>query len=186
MRIKPSAKDLQRKAFTLIELVVTVAVLGIVTSLVITSSQVFLRRDQANAAAAELAGWLDGISGRAGAFGPCTVQFTTANNLAPQATFASLTASDARCTPDTNLALPTTNGNRTFNTAVAYTPNTATSLVFTNRAGVVANGVEAIVKISVNGQLPLRCVRISFATISLGVNNATGDVTQTCSTWEST
>jgi prepilin-type N-terminal cleavage/methylation domain-containing protein len=194
MRIKPSVTVQQRqrlcKAFTLVELMVTVAVLGIVASFVFTSSGVFLRRDQANAAAAELAGWLDAISGRAGAYGPCTVQFTAGSNLAPGATFATLQtasvpASDARCTPDLNLRLPSTDGNRTYNVAVAYTP-TATSLVFTNRGGVVANGVEAVVKISVNGQLPLRCVRISFGSLSLGVNNGTGDVTQTCSTWEST
>jgi hypothetical protein len=62
----------------------------------------------------------------------------------------------------------------------------ATSAVFTNRSGVVASGVEAIVKISVGNQLPLRCVRISFGTISTGINNATGDVSQTCTVWERT
>lgn len=194
MRIKPSVtvqqRERQRKAFTILELMVTVAVLGIAASFAFTSSQTFLRRDQANAAAAELAGWLDAISGRAGAYGPCTVQFTAGSNLAPGATFATLQTasvppSNARCTPDLNLRLPSTDGNRTYNVAVAYTPS-ATSLVFTNRGGVVANGVEAVVKISVGGQLPLRCVRISFGSLSLGVNNGTGDVTQTCSTWEST
>jgi prepilin-type N-terminal cleavage/methylation domain-containing protein len=195
MRIKRLAKLLQRKAprkaFTILELLVTVAVLGIVASFAFISSQTFLRRDQANAAAAELAGWLDAISGRAGAYGPCTVQFTAGSNLAPGATFATLQtasvpSSDARCTPNPSLPLPSTDGNRTYNVAVVYTPNTATSVVFTNRGGVVANGVEAVVKISVNGQLPLRCVRISFGSLSLGVNNGTGDVTQNCLTWEST
>jgi hypothetical protein len=60
-------------------------------------------------------------------------------------------------------------------------------VVIENKLGAGGNiGVEAVVKISVNGQLPLRCVRISFGSLSLGVNNGTGDVTQTCSTWEST
>jgi prepilin-type N-terminal cleavage/methylation domain-containing protein len=194
MSIKPSVTDLQREgrhnAFTQVELLVTVAVLGIVASFVFTSSAVFLRRDQANAAAAELAGWLDGISGRSAAFGPCTVQFTAGSSLAPGATFAILQttgvpASDARCTPVPTLALPSTDGNRTYSIAVAFTPTTATSLVFSPRGGVVASGVEAVVKISVNNQLPLRCVRISFATLSLGVNNSTGDVSQTCNIWES-
>jgi hypothetical protein len=99
---------------------------------------------------------------------------------------ASVPSSDARCTPDPSLRLPSADGNRTYNVAVVYTPNTATSVVFTNRGGVVANGVEAVVKISVNGQLPLRCVRISFGSLSLGVNNGTGDVTQNCLAWEST
>jgi prepilin-type N-terminal cleavage/methylation domain-containing protein len=182
-----------RDGFTLIELLVTVAVIGIIASIIFiySSSQVSLRRDQANAAAAELAGWLDGISGQASVYGPCTVAFTTGNNLNPGATFATLQrsstpASDARCTNAPSLRLPTTDSNRTYNVAVSYTPNTATSLVFTNRAGVVADGVEAVIKISVNGQLPLRCVRISFSSLSLGINNSTGDVSQTCTTWEST
>jgi hypothetical protein len=97
-----------------------------------------------------------------------------------------LQAGDARCIPNANLALPSTDGNRTYNVAVAYTPISATSVVFTTRSGVVASGVVAIVKISVNNQLPLRCVRISFGTISTGINNATGDVTQTCDAWERT
>jgi prepilin-type N-terminal cleavage/methylation domain-containing protein len=190
MRINPTATLLKRKerykAFTMLELIVTVAVLGIVGSVVFASSQVSLRRDQANAAAAELAGWLDGISGRSGSYGPCTVRFITGSSLAPGATFASLQAGDAGCTPDPNLALPSTDGNRTYSIAVDYVPNTATSLVFTTRGGIVASGVEAVVKISVGGQLPLRCVRISFGTLSQGVNNTTGNVTQTCSTWETT
>ena len=188
MKVNPSAllRKGRPKAFTMAELMVTVAVLGIFGSVVFASSQVFLRRDQANAAAAELAGWLESISGRSGAFGPCRVQFTTANGLAPGATFASLQAGDARCIPNSNLALPSTGGNSTYNVAVAFTPNDATSAVFTNRSGVVASGVEAIVKISVGNQLPLRCVRISFGTISTGINNATGDVSQTCTVWERT
>ena len=64
MRIKSIASVLQRRrqpqAFTMLELIVTVAVLGILGSVVFSSSQVFLRRDYANAAAAELVGWLDG------------------------------------------------------------------------------------------------------------------------------
>lgn len=176
---------------------VTVAVLGIFSAVVVSSSQVFLRRDQANAAAAELVGWLEGISGRAGAYGPCTVQITAGNGLAPGATFAELLISpppttpptppsDARCTPEANLALPSTDGNRTYNVAVVYTPTGTASMAFTPRSGVLADGVEAIVKISVNNQLPLRCVRVSFGTLSIGLNNTTGDVTQTCTIWERT
>ncbi|MCP9885110.1 prepilin-type N-terminal cleavage/methylation domain-containing protein [Synechococcus sp. ATX 2A4] len=174
------------QAFTVAELMVTVAVIGVLSAVVFTSSQAFLRRDQANAAAAELVGWLEAISARSGSVGPCTVQFTAANGLAPGATFASLQAGDARCTPEPNLALPATDGNRTYNVAVTYTPNGTTALAFTNRAGVVANGVEAVVRISVNNQLPLRCVRIRFGTLSTGINNATGDVAQTCTVWERT
>jgi prepilin-type N-terminal cleavage/methylation domain-containing protein len=184
--MRMNAKAVRRpgrpQAFTMVELMITVAVIGILGSVAFASSQVFLRRDQANAAAAELVGWLEAMSGRAGAYGPCTVQLTTANGLAPGATFATLQSGDSRCTAQANLALPATDGNRTYNVAVTG----GSSVVFTTRGGAVANGVEAVVKISVNNQLPLRCVRIGFGTISTGINNATGDVTQTCTTWERT
>lgn len=176
------------QAFTVVELLVTVAVIGLIGSIAFASSQVFLRRDLANAAAAELVGWLEAMSGRAGAFGPCTVQFTAGNDLAPNATFASLqnAGTNASCIPNANLALPSSSGNNTYDVAVAFTPSGTTTLTFTPRGGVVANGVEAVVKISVNNQVPLRCVRISFGTLSTGINNATSDVTQTCTVWERT
>ncbi len=190
--MSPLPPSLQRRgrpqAFTVVELLVTVAVIGVLGAVTFASSQVFLRRDQANAAAAELVGWLEGISGRAGAFGPCTVQFTTGSGMAPGATFASLqnAGTNARCTPDANLALPSSSGTNTYNVAVTFTPNGTTALTFTPRGGVVASGVEAVVKITVNNQIPLRCVRISFGTLSTGVNNTSNDVAQTCTVWEDT
>lgn len=185
----PSALQRPRRpqAFTVVEVLVTVAVIGVLGAVTFASSQVFLRRDQTNAAAAELVGWLEAISGRAGAFGPCTVQFTTGNGLAAGATFASLQAgTNARCTPERTLALPSSSGRNTYNVAVTFTPTGTSALTFTPRAGVVANGVEAVVKIAVNNQLPLRCVRISFGTLSTGINNTTNDVAQTCTVWERT
>lgn len=94
--------------------------------------------------------------------------------------------SDARCTPEANLLLPSVYGDRTYDVAVTYTPVGTTSLAFTPRGGVVAGNVQATVKIAVSNQLPLRCVRISFGSISTGINNATGDVAQTCNVWERT
>lgn len=176
------------QAFTVVELLVTVAVIGAMGAVTFASSQIFLRRDKANAAAAELVGWLEAISGRAGAFGPCTVQFTTGHGLAAGATLASLqnAGTNPRCTPEATLALPSSSGSDTYNVAVTFTPNGTTALTFTPRGGAVASGVEAVIKIAVHNQIPLRCVRISFGTLSIGVNNTTNDVTQTCTVWERT
>jgi prepilin-type N-terminal cleavage/methylation domain-containing protein len=173
------------QGFSLSELMITVTVLGIVGSLAFSSSQQYLRRDRANAAAAELVGWLETTSARAAAYGPCQVQFSTGSGLAGGAPFATLAAGDARCTPQGNLTLPSIGRNDTYNLGVTYT-NAATSITFTARGGVVANNEEAIVRISVNGQPPLRCVRASFGSLSIGVQNTTGNVAQACTVWEST
>lgn len=173
------------QGFALSELMITVAVIGIVGSLAFTSSQVYLRRDRANAAAAELVGWLETTSARAVAYGPCTVQFSSGSGLAGGSAFATLQSGDARCAPTGNLTLPSIGGNQTFNLAVTYT-NSGSAITFTERGGVLANGVEAVVRISVNNELPLRCVRASFGSLSIGINNATGNVAQSCSVWEAT
>lgn len=173
------------QGFALPELMISVVLIGIAGSLTFASSQVYLRRDRANAAAAELVGWLETTSARAVAYGPCTVQFTTGSGLAQGATLASLQSGDARCTPTGNLTLPAIGGGDTYNVGVVYTPP-ATSITFTERGGVVANGVEAQVQISVNGLAPLRCVRVSFGSLSIGTRNDTGSIVQACTAWEAT
>jgi prepilin-type N-terminal cleavage/methylation domain-containing protein len=173
--------------FTLVELLVTVAVMGILGGLSFVASQTFVRRDQANTAAAELAAWLEPMAARASSVGPCEVTFTTGNGLAPGSTFATLaTGSSADCTPEATLRLPSLATNQTYNVAVTYAPTTATSISFSRRGGVVADGVEATVKVAVASQLPVRCVRISFATVNIGRNNTTADVSQNCTEWQST
>lgn len=185
LRPRSSEDSLAGQGFTLIELLVTVAVLGILGGLTFVASQTFVRRDQANTAASELAAWLAPMAARASSVGPCEVTFTTGTGLAPGSTFAALAAgSSADCTTETSLRLPSLVTNQTYNVAVTYTPATATSIIFSRRGGVVADGVEATVKVSVASQLPVRCVRISFATIDMGRNNASADVSQACSSTE--
>ena len=165
--------------------------MAIVSAIVFASSTYFLRRDRANAAVAELAGWLEALSSRAGSVGPCTVKFKQ-GNLLPGATFASLVSkadgadndSDPRCTTTPNLALPAIDGARSY--SVDFAPVSQTTVVFTPRAGVAAISDDVIVKISVNGDIPLRCLKISFGTISIGVNNTTASTSETCTVWEKT
>jgi prepilin-type N-terminal cleavage/methylation domain-containing protein len=178
----------KNQAFTLIELIVAIAITAIVGAVVFASSTYFLKRDRANAAAAELAGWLDALSAKAGSYGPCTVAFQQGQTISPGVTFASLSsdgssASATECTATPNLVLPATDGVRSYSVAVQPSDQ---PLVFTPRAGVAANATDVTVKIVVNEEAPLRCVRISFATISIGVNNTSASTNGTCSVWEKT
>ena len=178
----------ENQAFTLVELIVTVAIVAIVGAVVFASSTYFVKRDRANAAAAELAGWLDALSAKAGSYGPCTVAFRPGQTISPGATFASLSsdgssASSTECTATPNLALPAIDGARFYSVAIEPSDQ---QVVFTPRAGVAANETDVTVKIVVNDEAPMRCIRISFATISIGINSTSASTNGTCSVWEKT
>lgn len=170
-------------AFTITELLVAVAILGILSAVTIRESLSFNRDQQAYAATQELLGWLEAVSAQAAVNGPCTVTFTAGANLAPGSTMASVTAGNARCSPEP-ARLPSGSTIGTFSVGVAYTPNTSTNLVFSPRAGVVAGGVQATVKIVSAGGAPLRCVRVNFSSLTGGINATSADVADTCNVWD--
>lgn len=183
----------RQQAFTMLEMVVTVAVVGMVSAVVFSSSTYFLRRDRANAAVNELAGWLNAMSAKAGSVGPCRVDFSQGTNLLPGQPFASLAAgSDPRCTERPTLSLPASDGVRVYNIRAEFPGQLPGSsaigtaeafAVFTRRSGVVANGRQIIAKLTVNGEPPLRCLSVSFGSVSTGINKSTAEIDQPCTLW---
>ena len=161
---------------------VAVAILGILGAVTIRESLSFNRDQQAYAATQELLGWLEAVSAQAAVNGPCTVTFTTGANLAPGSTIASVTAGNASCSPEP-ARLPSNSTIGTFAVGVAFTP-TSTNLVFSPRAGVVAGGVQATVKIVSAGGAPLRCVRVNFSSLTGGSNATSANVADTCDVWD--
>ena len=170
-------------AFTLTELLVAVAILGILGAVTIRESLSFNRDQQAYAATQELLGWLEAVSAQAAVNGPCTVTFTTGANLAPGSTMASVTAGNASCSAEP-ARLPSGSTIGTFGVGVAFTPNTSTTLVFSPRAGVVAGGVQATVKIVSAGGAPLRCVRVNFSSLTGGIRANSANVADDCDVWD--
>ncbi len=167
----------------MIELMVTVAVLGIVAAVVIPANQLQWRRERANAAASELASWLEVVSKTPDQSGTgCTVTITTGSNRPPGSILAQVTPTT--CTPESTLNLPGTNmGSSTYSVGAStnifqFTPRGA---VTTDNLGTAVN-TNIQVRISINGEAPLRCVQLSglLGLIRVGSNNTAGDPTTAC------
>jgi prepilin-type N-terminal cleavage/methylation domain-containing protein len=188
------------RGLTLVELLVTVAIIGVVSSVLFTVSQGSWRRERANAATMELAGWLDQISRSSAKLGvSCRVTLNT-GTLAPGAVLASVTPTN--CATEANVQLPAINTNQNFLVSVSagvspFTTSTMSGPVSWNhtRRGTLSprfrNGFPAgeaflgvNVRISVAGQVPVRCLWVNMLGVqSMGRNNATGDVMMNCIDW---
>jgi prepilin-type N-terminal cleavage/methylation domain-containing protein len=182
------------RGFTVVELMVTVAIIGVVSSVLFTVSQDSWRRERANTATVELAAWLDQISRSPEQNGvSCRVTVNT-GTLAPGAVLASVNPTN--CATEADLRLPGINITQNFQVAVTgglagtgtsqwwFTPRGAIS-VTTPSLTAASSATDISVRISVAGQVPVRCVRLS-GTLGLqrmGRNNATGDPNTNCTDW---
>jgi prepilin-type N-terminal cleavage/methylation domain-containing protein len=157
--------------FTLIEVVVVVALIGIAAFGSINGILFILQRDRAQSVASELAGWLTAVR-RAGERGSgCSVTIAVSSGLAPNATLATTSPQPDRTVPAgwTNpcgpaALVPPTGPGATFR--VASDP--VTTFEFTPRGTVfVPGGNNTPIEISINSvqggtaRPPMRCVRIT-------------------------
>jgi len=174
--LPPARFRLRAQGFSTMELMVTVAVLGVVAAVVVPANQEQWRRERVNAAALELTSWLEVIARTPDQTGvSCTVTVTPGTNRAAGALLA--TVAPATCAPESTLNLPATVlGASTYN--VGASSNTIT---FTPR-GAVSTAVPIQVRISVSGQPPLRCVQVTglLGLLRLGSNTTTGNVATAC------
>ena len=148
--------------FSLPELLVVVAILGLLGAIGIGVSGAEWRRERVNTAAIELAGWLEAIRRESVRGEGCTVTFVTNAALGGNgimATAAPAAASPAitnNCLPASAL-LPSLENNSTY----TITPS-QTQLTFTARGTVfpVPGNTPPEIRISLNGGSIGRCVRI--------------------------
>ncbi|MCT0230530.1 prepilin-type N-terminal cleavage/methylation domain-containing protein [Synechococcus sp. CS-1324] len=178
--------------FTLIELMVTVAVLGIVSAVVINATGSEWRRERVNGVAIELAAWLEAVrssSQRLGGNG-CTVTFSS-GTLAAGAEIARV--APAACAPTSPVSTNDANA-RAFRLpavadgpdryGVALAPANPTTLSFTPRNSVSAT-VNTDLKVHLAGTTQLRCVRLTptLGLIQIGSNGAAASSAANCTSY---
>ncbi|MCS5706942.1 prepilin-type N-terminal cleavage/methylation domain-containing protein [Synechococcus sp. FGCU-3] len=173
--------------FTLVEVLVTSVILGLVAALGADSMLNLTRRERANTVTTELTGWLDQVSRDASRFNAqagglvCTVTVNT-GDIAPGGELARI--EPAACAPQNTLALPDLYSN---NPRANITAN-PDQFVFTPRGtlatttnATLPNG-QVLITITVNNERPLRCIRLVglIGVLEVGRNNqaATGSCTE--------
>ncbi len=173
--------------FTLIELVVVAAVVGILSVVGIHASGNEWRRERVNAVATELAGWLETVRRTSRKGNACQVSISggnltggatlaTASELLSNAANANPTIAN-NCLTGQPLQISGSLGNSTY----VIAPGGTTSFKFTPRGTVNAAAANTqlanplVIEISLAGTSgPKRCVRISegLGLISVGANNS--------------
>lgn len=173
--------------YSIVEVLVVITVLGIITSLAIFNSDIEWRRERANAAAFELAGWLDSVRRQSVRGQGCDVTVTTGAALTQADTLATATARTAinpnvGTIADPNHCLsgyparPPAAANTNF--TVAATPTTTFS--FTPRGTIFpvpAPDAPIEITITLNPNGPTRCVSLNgmIGLTQIGAQNGNGD-----------
>ncbi|KEF41334.1 MAG: hypothetical protein ER33_11845 [Cyanobium sp. CACIAM 14] len=176
--------NLRSAGFSVMEMMVTLATIGLLSAVAISESGNAWRRERVNSVAVELAGWLDAARRAAMKGNACQVTITggTLSSGATLATASEIVSAQAitnNCLTSQPLSIVTSLGN---STAYSIAPSGSTSFKFTPRGTVNAAAANAqltspiVIQISLAGSSgPLRCVRVSegLGLVSIGSSNST-------------
>lgn len=171
-------------AYSHVELLIIVAVIGIVSSLALNLSSSELQRARINSVQLQLSGWLQVVQRAAlEERNPngCTLTLNAFSNQ-NSAIIASVTP--ASCQPSTPiLTLDGTNlGNVTVSTSTS-----AATLTFTPRGTTLySSGTQLDYRITISGSSQLRCVRVSdlAGVIQLGSTSSGGTLVADCMSYQ--
>lgn len=177
----------ERAAFNVTELLVIVAMIGILSGVSISLSGNEWRRERVNSQALQLAGWLDSVrqlsQKQRGAGCTVTLSTGTVSGGGVLAEINSTTSPTcASQSPEPQLRAAAIAGDSTF----SVTPS-ASSLVFTPR-GTTTNSSNIDIGIVLTGQAPQRCVRVTpiIGMIRIGRNDTSSNSSNACTTWSET
>lgn len=174
-------RKILERGFSIVEMLVTVAVIGILSAAVIANSGDGYRRDRINSVATDLAAWLEAVQHRAMSMDQgcrVTINPSPNTNLAPGTVIATVapvnTSETLTCSPDTSFRIPATGGLPSDRFSVG---GLTTDIVFTRRGSIVFTDNS---QVATNQDIrllltpgPLRCVRISARLGAIRVGNST-------------
>jgi len=167
--------------FTLLELMVVVAVLGLVSAVTIQQVTGYWQRERLNAATMELTGWLEEVAaGSQQQSSSCTVTLTTGASRAGGSELARV--SPAACAREPVLLLPSLHQSASFAVGSSLSPS---SWTYSPRGTISSTDADISIRLSLGGSAPLRCVRVSgtLGVLRLGRDNSRGSVSSECSDW---
>lgn len=172
----------QPGGFSLLELMVVVAIIGLINGLTIALTGNEWQRERVNSIAVGLAGWLEQVRGNAlrqtsadPAAGGCVVTVASLSNAAAGSTLA--TVSPSSCADEASFVIPSVGGS-----ADRYdSASSAATITFTPR-GSVTSSSDAVVRVLLRGSRQLRCVRVSaiLGLVRVGSNGAASSTADTC------
>lgn len=185
------AVDRKCKGFTLAELMVVVAMIGILSGIAIVFSGNEWRRERINAVALDFAGWLEQIRSASlrqidadPSLGGCVITVNAISSVSPGSATPLASVQPTRCSPTPSFGIP-----GTFSQSTSYSSNlsNAATITFTPRGSVIlsSNSSPAVVRVFLEGSSLVRCIRVSegLGIIRIGSFSAASSAADDCTSY---
>ncbi|MCP9926336.1 GspH/FimT family protein [Cyanobium sp. CH-040] len=177
----------QYPGFTLPELLVIVVIIGVIAAVGISGFFFLVRRARVQSVALEVAGWLEQVRNAAAdevtanrVAGGCRVAFDNGDRFAG----GQIATVDQDCTfPEAILRVPLSVQQDFVNLEPVGSPVTFTPRgLWVDSANVPGTNFQ--LTISLNGDLPVRCIRLSPALGAVEIGRPPNSASDTCTIWQ--